>query len=139
LPVGFETSRPIEVVIPFTTMAQVQASLKDAARLCTGLDANVRVVRVVVVPYPLDLDRPAVPVSSIVDEMAGLSCDLPLTLDVRLSREKLPTLVDAMGTHPLVLLTTKRRVWRTKEERLALALQSAGHEVLMSYEGAHHA
>ena len=112
-PAQFAPAHRIEVVIPFTSMRQAQAGLRDAEQLCSGLDVCVRVVRVVIVPFPLDLDHPPAPVSSIVDEMLALRCDLPLALDILVSRDGMPALMAALSSRALVLLTTRARLWRT--------------------------
>lgn len=131
--------RGVEVVIPFTGMVQAQAALRHASRLCSGLDASIRIVRVLVVPYPLDLDHPPSSVAFAAEQLASLSCELPLTLDIRLSRERVPALFDSLADRSLVLMATKRRWWRTKEQRLARALKHRGHQVLLSYEDSNHA
>jgi hypothetical protein len=129
----------IEVVIPFTGMAATQAALWQADRLCSGLNASIRIVRVLLVPYPLDLDHPPSSVSFAAEQLATLTCELTLKLDIRLSRERVPALLDAVTDRSLVLLVSKRRLWRTKEERLARALNRRGYPVLLSYGDSNHA
>jgi hypothetical protein len=128
------SARRIEVVIPFTTVRQVQLGLRQAEQLCCGLDAIAHVIRVVVVPFPLDLDRPAISLTAAERQMASLRCHLPMTLTLTLSRDLLQGMISAVPEQPLFVLVSKRRFWRTKEQKLARSLRCAGFEVLLSYE-----
>jgi hypothetical protein len=98
------------------------------------MNASVRIVRVLVVPYPLSLDAPAVPVSFAAGQMKLLRCHLPVTLDIRLSRDRIAGLLSAVGDRPMILLVSRRRWWRTNEERLAATLKRAGKDVLLTYD-----
>ncbi|MBV9269320.1 MAG: hypothetical protein JO061_24330 [Acidobacteriaceae bacterium] len=125
--------RPLEVIIPFTTVKMSQAALRYAEQLCSGVQASVRVVKVVVVPFPLDLEKPAVPPRFVAQQLSSLRCNLPLTIDIRLGRERIPALTSAFAANTIALMVTPKRWWTTKEERLAKKLKRAGRDVLLTY------
>ena len=69
----FETSQiaeapsaPLDVVVPVTTPELTRASIKAAEHLASGLRACIRLLRIQIVPYPLDLGSPPIPVAFIV-------------------------------------------------------------------------
>jgi hypothetical protein len=128
---GTPDSQPLELAIPFTNMLSVQQSIDHAEHLCSGLNAFIRVIRIVRVPYPLDLEHPPVTQASVVSQLSALSSSLPLRIEIWLAREWIPTLLTAMPSDALVLMTYRHRIWRTKEENVACALKRAGCQVSM--------
>jgi len=51
----------LDLVVPFTTPQLTQSALNAANRLGAGLNAEVRLLKVQIVPYPLDLTDSPVP------------------------------------------------------------------------------
>ncbi len=131
----------LEIVVVFTTPDLTKAGLREAERLGSGLRAHVRLIRVQVVPYPLDLRRPPVSLSTLRKQLRGLSmaCSLPVTAELHLARDLGPALLTALKSATTTVIASKRRPWRTRQEQLATRLQRAGHQVLICYPEVRHA
>ena len=135
IPVRGRTETTLDLVVPFTTPALTLAALNAANRLGAGLNARIRLLKIQVVPFPLDLTQSPVPIAFLTQQLSSFESKLPVTCEVRLARESEPGLKDILGEHSLVLLATARRPWRTREERMAASLRRAGHTVVLVREG----
>ncbi len=125
---GFEIARQVrsggqlDLVVPYTTPGLTQAALRAANRLGAGLDSAVRLVKVQVVPFPLDLQHPPVPVEFLEQQLKNLFGEVPcahLSSEIRFAREMEQGLRGTLRFRSLVVLASKRRPWRTRTERLA--------------------
>ena len=125
----------LEIVVPFTTPFLTQAALQRAEALGAGLNAHVRLVKVQVVPFPLELDHPPVSVEFLSDRLGAMCCHLPMMMEIHLAREVVPALNAALKPNSIVVLTSKWRPWKTHQEKLAAELKRAGHQVLIRYVG----
>jgi hypothetical protein len=121
----------LDLVVPFTTPDLTLSALNAANRLAHGLNAAIRLVRIQVVPYPLDLKRSPVLMDFLKEQLRSLASAMPARCEVRLAREFAAGLEGAIGEHSLVVLAMRRRPWRTRTERLAALLRAAGHTVVM--------
>jgi hypothetical protein len=130
---------PLDVVIPVTTPELTRAGIKAAERLAAGLYAQVRLVRIQIVPYPLQLGRPPVPVDFLQEQLHTYGSVLSLKREIRLARDFEPALIGALRPGSLVIIAAKKRRWRTANEQMAAALQRAGYSVLIAFEGENHA
>lgn len=124
----------LEIFIPFTTLHNAQRSVRHAEWLCSGLDAHLRILRVVEVPYPLDIDHPAVARDATREELEALESELPMTAAVWYSRDWAAGFLAALPASAMVILTYQRRLLMTREEKLSRALKRAGHRVSMFLE-----
>jgi hypothetical protein len=122
----------LDLVVPYTTPELTEAALRAAERLGAGLDSTVRLVRVQVVPFPLDLRHSPVPVEFLEAQMKSLAGDTPV--EIRFAREKESGLLGTLRFRSLVVLASKKRPWRTRTERLADSLRLAGYTVVMVNE-----
>jgi hypothetical protein len=61
----------LDLVVPFTTPQLTQAALNAANRLGAGLNAEIRLLKVQVVPFPLDLTHSPVPVDFSEQQLRG--------------------------------------------------------------------
>src|ERR1700733_7847958 len=77
----------LDIVIPFTTPELTRAAIDAANCMGAGLHANLRLVRVQVVPYELELNRPPVFIDFLKEQLAGFESALPITGEVRLVRD----------------------------------------------------
>src|SRR3954470_21623220 len=123
----------LSVTVVFTTVVATLEALREAGRLASHLGAPVRVLVPCVVPYPLDLTRPRV------DPLFRLRhfrtvCDrhsVETSLDVRLCRDKLRCILDALAPRSLVLVGGYRSFWPwTCENLLTQELRDKGHDVI---------
>jgi hypothetical protein len=113
-----------------------RVALDEANRMGEGLNAIVRLVKVQVVPYPLELNQPPVHIDFLRNQLARFRSELPVAGEVRLAREFEAGLVGTLGPDSVVILASGKRLWRTRNERLAASLGRAGHQVvLVSTEG----
>lgn len=122
--------RELTIFIPFTQLRLTQRSIAHAEWLCSGLPASIHVVRVMQVPYPLDLDHPAVAPDAVRSEMEALESELPLKVDLWYSRDWMDGFLRAIPDSSLVIVTYQRSwLFPNREERLARRLRLAGHRV----------
>jgi hypothetical protein len=121
----------LDLVVPFTTPELTRVALKAAERMGEGLHTALRLIKVQVVPYPLDLEQSPVPIDFLKEQLEQFETGLPTTREVRLARELKPGLLDALRRDSVVILATRWRPWSTHTERLAGWLRRAGFKVLL--------
>ncbi len=139
--IGFEVVRQerreaeLDLVIPFTTPRLTRMALEAANRMGAGIDAAVRVLKIQVVPYPLQVEQSPVMVDFLKAQLQKLHSALPVRAEILLTRDFEPALEGALNEHSIVVLASSARPWRTRTERLADRLRRAGHTVVMVKEG----
>jgi hypothetical protein len=121
---------PLDLVVPYTTPELTQAALRAASRLGAGLDSEIRVVKVQVVPFPLDLRHSPVPVEFLEAQLRKFG----VPAEIRFARETEQGLRGALRYRSLVVMASKKRPWRTRTQRLANSLRHAGYTVVMVEE-----
>src|SRR5580700_6211588 len=77
----------LDLVVPFTTPELTRAALDAANRMGAGLNATLRLVKVQVVPFPLDLEQSPVYIDFLKEQLAQFHSDLPVEGEIRLARE----------------------------------------------------
>lgn len=123
----------LDLVVPFTTPELTRIAVDAANGMGTGLNANLRLVKVQVVPFPLDLDQSPVYIDFLKEQMSHFQSALPVAGEIRLAREFEAGLEGTLGSESVVILATPRRPWTTHNERLAAKLRRAGHKVVLVY------
>ena len=126
----------LDLVVPFTTPELTRAALDAANRMGGGLNATLRLVKVQVVPFPLDLAQSPVYIDFLKEQLAQFHSDLPLTGEIRLAREFEAGLLGSLGRDSVVILATPKRPWKTRNQRLAATLRRTGHKVILMNEEA---
>jgi len=121
----------LDLVVPFTTPELTRAALDAAGRMGAGLNARVRLVKVQVVPFPLDLDQSPVYIDFLKDQLEGFRSDLPAAREIRLARDFNDGLLGTLGGGSVVVLAIPKRPWTTRNERLAAALRRSGRQVVL--------
>ena len=121
----------LDLVVPFTTPELTKAALNAANRMGAGLNATLRLVKVQVVPFPLDLEQSPVYIDFLKDQLAQFRSEFPVAGEVRMARELEAGLEGTLGRDSVVILATPKRPWRTRNERLAATLRRAGHRVVL--------
>jgi hypothetical protein len=129
----------LDIVIPFTTPELTRAAIEAANCMGAGLHANLRLVRIQVVPFELDLNRPPVFVDFLKEQLAGFESALPMAGEVRLARDFEDGLKGTLGADSVVILATKQRPWRTSTERLSRSLRRSGYRTILVGAEADHA
>jgi len=121
----------LDIVIPFTTPELTRAAIGAANCMGAGLHAALRLVRVQVVPFQLDLNRPPVFIDFLKEQLAGFESELPMTGEVRLARDFEDGLKGTLGPDSVVILATKKRPWITGTERLSKSLRRSGYRTIL--------
>ena len=129
----------LDLVVPFTTPELTRTALEAANRMGPGLNATLRLIKVQVVPFPLDLNQSPVYIEFPKDQMAQFQSDLPVAGEIRLAREFEAGLLGTLGRESVVILATPKRPWRTHNERLAATLRRTGHKVILVTQGVENA
>jgi hypothetical protein len=126
-----QQTAPLDLVVPFTTPDLTRLALKAADRLGHGLHASVRLLKVQVVPFPMQ--QSPVHLGFLKRQLESFHAETPGSADIVLAREYEPDLMRALKPGSIVILGSKRRLWRTRNEWLATALRRGGHRVVMVY------
>ena len=129
----------LDLVVPFTTPELTRTALKAANSMGEGLNASLRLVKVQVVPYPMELSQSPVYVDFLKHQLEQFASKLPTAGEIRLAREFEAGLLGTLGRESVVILATPKRPWRTHNERLAATLRRTGHKVILVTQGVENA
>jgi hypothetical protein len=136
-PGALETSSDseLELVVPYTVPTVTRAVLGRVESFTAGLNARISLIAVHSVPYATTFGCPTSTHAFLVEQLLELSadCRLPVNAQVILARSRDEGLRFALKPESTVLLGTRRRRWRTPEERLARKLASGGNKVVLIY------
>jgi hypothetical protein len=129
------SEKVIEVVVLYTSVELAEAALKRAEELAHGMELRVRLVYAQIVPYPLPVDKPPINLDHLQHELALVSehSGLAVEGEIVLARDIQTALQTTLKPHSIVVLASRRRLWRTKEESLKKECVKAGHEVVLCY------
>ncbi len=124
----------LEVVVLHTTIDGTLASLKRAAELAAGLAANIRLLVLTVVPYPLPIESPQVSVAFNRRRFTTIASEarVDTVVDIRLGREPMSMLEIALKPRSVVVLERRRSWWPLGPRRLGKRLERLGHQVVYS-------
>src|SRR5581483_5502160 len=121
----------LEIVVPFTSTEITAQVVERAAALSAGLNVILKLVTVYVAPYPAELRCPASMerhLSALLMELAERT-SLPSSVQIVVSRDRGEGLRQTLRPGSTVLLGSRKRFWRTREEKLARDLSTEGHHV----------
>jgi hypothetical protein len=123
----------MEVVVPYTEWAVTEALLKRATALTAGLNVRLTLVAVHTIPYPADFPGPTAVHGHLVEQLQDLAgrCTLPVQAQVVMARSREEGFRYMLRPDSMVLVGTRKRLWRTSEERLAKMLVADGHKVAL--------
>lgn len=120
-------------MVPFTTPELTQAALAEADALVRQLDVRIRVIAVQTVPIALDLDHPPIATAHLKKALGALVSSASTRGEIYLVRDPDETWANLLAARSLVVIASRRRPWRTREQKLARLLKSKGHEVLQIF------
>ena len=126
----------LDLVVRFTTPELTRVALEAASRLAAGLNPTIRLVRVQVVPYPLQINQSPVNIEFLAEQLAKLSSGGPVAPEIRLDRIMEDALLGTPGRESVVVLAAPKRPWTTRNERLAATLRCPGHMGVLVNPGA---
>jgi len=123
--------RPLDLVVPYTNPALAAHALAAAIRLARGFEAAVTLLAVHVLPYPTPLECQEGIRKRLEAELASVARTSPVAMRVKLvfARDRREAYLSLLPRQSLVVMGTRDRWWRTREERLARQLAAGGHSV----------
>jgi hypothetical protein len=123
--------RPLDLVVPYTNPALTARALAAAVDLARGFDAAVTLMAVHVLPYPSPLECQEGIRKRLEAELTSVARTIPVAMRVKLvfARDREDAYLGLLRRRSLVVIGTKDRWWRTREERLARRLTAGGHSV----------
>jgi hypothetical protein len=123
------------LIVIFTTPARTLRALRAAQRLAWLRGEPVRLVVMLLVPYPLPLERPPVALEFIEREISLLAslANVKTSVELYLCRERQDVIRDYFQPGSLVVFGGERPGWLcTGERRLARCLTKYGHSVVLA-------
>jgi hypothetical protein len=117
-----------------TTDRETSAALTAAGTLARTLDAAIRLVEFIVVPYPLELTQPPIPASFTIDRDTSLARSLNLEIQIQLCycRDVAGALELCLGANSLVIIGRKRGWWSKRDTPLTRLVRSRGHHLVIA-------
>ena len=127
----------LNIVVIFTSSSATIAAVMRAGSLAESLNADITLIVPQVVPFPLPLTSPPVLLDFQESRFREIAEGIPVEIGVHLylCRDKLETLKEVLQPRSLVVVGGRKRVWPTREERLARKLRRAGHDVIFTESG----
>jgi hypothetical protein len=124
----------LDIVVPFTTPRLTRLALREAQELTSKLPSRIRLLRMLTVPYPLDLRYPPVALDVLRDQTRQVARGIAAgEVVLFLTRDAEQTLLKMMRPGSIVVIASKKRWWRTAEERLQRMCERNGHQVALIY------
>ena len=122
-----------QCVVVHSERSVTAAVLRRATELLSGLNARILLVAVHTVPFPAPLTGASASHAHLVEQLVDLAsqCSLPVTPQVVLARYWEEGFRFVLREESTVLVGTRKRLWRTDEERLASTLANDGHKVAL--------
>ena len=129
---GQGARRPLEITVLHTDARETAKALQKVAGLAHDLSAEIRLLVLQVVPYPLPIEAPDVSIDftrkSLMETIPAL--DVAIRVDIRVGRDTNVMLDSAFAPASLILAGSRRRWWPTPENRMAKRLRRLGHHVI---------
>jgi hypothetical protein len=124
---------PLAVVVPFTDPALTAAALEAAQDLARPFDAAVTLMAVHVVPYPSPLECREGIRRRLEEELRTMARAIPAAVRVQVvfARGQEEVYRSMLRPESLVVVGTRLRWWRTREERFGRRLAASGHSVAL--------
>ena len=124
----------LDIVVLYTTPRLTKLALTRAEELVLELPARIRIVRMLAVPYPLDLLRPTVSLDLLREQTRQLARGVKSAeIALFLTRDPEVTLLKSLRPGSIVVIASKKRWWRTGQERLERICLGHGHHVALVY------
>lgn len=126
----------LDVNVIFTDDRPTSAALSFARSLARELGARVCLLAAIAVPFELPLDHPQISVAFMQERLRRLASDpqdeaYRTSVHLYLCRDRAQALLQALKPNSLVIIPGRRNWWPSPEKRLAHALRSGGHQVIL--------
>jgi hypothetical protein len=135
-----ESARPVaeagvlDIVVPYTTPRLTRLALREAQELALKLPSRIRVLRMLSVPFPLDLRHPPFSLDILREQTRQAARGIAAAeMVVFLTRDPEGSLLKTLRPGSIVVIASEKRWWRTAEERLQRLCERHGHQVALIY------
>jgi hypothetical protein len=124
----------LDIVVPYTTPRLTRLALREAEELALKLPSRIRLLRMLAVPFPLDLRQPPVALDIVREQTRQVARGIPAEeIVLFLTRDPEETLLKTLRPGSIVVIASKKRWWRTAQERLQRICERHGHQVALVY------
>jgi hypothetical protein len=124
----------LDIVVPYTTPRLTRLALREAQELAAKLPSRIRLMRMLTVPYPLDVQYPPVALDVLREQTRQVARGVATAeIVLLLTRDPERSLLKIMRPGSIVVIASKKRWWRTAEERLKGFCERHGHHVALVY------
>jgi hypothetical protein len=132
-----ERRSTLEITVVFTKVPATLQALKMAAELAHNLNGHIRLLVPQVVPYPLPLEKPAVPAEFHGKRLLTLASrgSIDTRVELCLCRDRYDALCHALEPEALVVMGMRSSWWPTAEKALVRKLRRKGHNVILVDSG----
>ncbi len=135
-----ESSRPVaetgvlDIVVPYTTSRLTRLALREAQELALKLPSRIRVLRMLSVPFPVDLRYPPFSLDILREQTRQVARGIAAAeMVLFLTRDPEGSLLKTLRPGSIVVLASEKRWWRTAQERLQRICERHGHQVALIY------
>jgi hypothetical protein len=120
------------VTVLFTDVCHTLDALRLAATLGSGLNAKIRILVPVVVPWPLELDRAQVDSAHLERRLTTFAdgAAVPTRISIVYCRDREQAIARYLDPHSIVVIGWSRRRLFDGTGRLARRLRALGHHVV---------
>jgi hypothetical protein len=128
-----ETSRPaLTVTVLFTDVPHTLTAVRQAASLGSSLNASLRILMPVIVPYPLALSEPPVDCRILHGRLRTVAegADIPTRIDVVYCRDRAEAAEKCLEPHSVVVVCWRKRWLFDSNAGLVKRLSRRGHHVI---------
>jgi hypothetical protein len=121
------------VYVIFTSIDRTIKALEKAREISRPVGANIVVVAVQVVPFPLPLDRPPVPMEFVIRRFEEKADEFPegTKISAYLCRDPIVALKRVLNRNCPVIMGVRKKMWPNRDQRLAGKLKRAGYEIIL--------
>jgi hypothetical protein len=122
----------LAVYVVFTSIDLTLKALQKARDIAGSLRASIVIVAVQAVPFPLQLDTPPVSMEFVIKRFEEKAGELgeKTSVSAYLCRDPMNAFRRILNPGCPVVIGLKKRLWPTRNERLARKLRRAGYDVI---------
>jgi hypothetical protein len=124
----------IDIVVPYTTPRLTRLALREAEELALKLPSRIRLLRMHAVPFPQELRYPSVALDILREQTRKVARGIAAAeIVLFLTRDPEEALLKTLRPGSIIVIASKKRWWRTAQERLQKICERHGHQVALIY------
>ena len=125
--------RKIEIALLFTYPEATVKALERTGTLVLGLNARIKLIALLTVPYALALNSPPVSVAFTEQRLLEIARESPVetTAYLYICRCPLETLTSVLKPGSVLIVGGRKEWWPAWERKLARKLESAGFQIIL--------